>query len=68
MVAAAERNSEFIAGLARHRPVLGKPKMVGLRRASATDEARLLRHKLDMVAIADAARFRKLQQTFIYPL
>ncbi len=68
MVTATERNSEFIAGLACHRPVLRKTKMMGIRRAPAANQARLLRHKLDVFAITNAARFPQLQQTFIYAL
>jgi len=61
MVTATERNREFITGLACHRLILRKTKMMGI-------QARLLRHKLDVFAISHAARFRQLQQTFIYPL
>jgi hypothetical protein len=68
MVTATERNSEFIAGLACHRPVLRETKMMGIRGALAADQARLLHHTLDVFAITNAVRFRQLQRTFIYPL
>ena len=40
------------------RPVLGETKMMGVRRTPAAYRARLLRHKLDVFAITNAARFR----------
>jgi hypothetical protein len=58
MVTATERNSEFVADFACHRPVLRKTKMMGIRRTPAAYQTRLLRHKLDVFAITKAARFR----------
>ena len=68
MVTATERNSEFIAGLASDRPVLRETEMMGVRRVTAAYQARLLRHNLDVFAITHAARFRELQQAFVYSL
>ena len=58
MMAATERNSEFITGLACHRPALGETEMMGVRRVTAAYQAGLLCHTLDVFAITHAARFR----------
>jgi hypothetical protein len=68
MVTATERNSEFVADLSCRCPLLRKTKMMGVRGTPAAYQTRLLRHKLDVFAIANAARFRQLQQAFVYPL
>jgi hypothetical protein len=68
MMTATQRNGEFITGLACHRPVLCKTKVMGVRRVPAAYQASLPRYKLDVFAITNTARFRQLQQTFIYPL
>jgi len=58
VVTATERNSEFVTDFSRHCPILGEAEMMGVRRAPAAYQARLLRHKLDVFAITNAARFR----------
>ena len=53
----ANRNSELVAHLASHRPLLSKFEVVGIRRGSAADQTRLSGHKSQMVAVALAHRF-----------
>jgi hypothetical protein len=57
MVQPADRDGEAVADSPAHRPVLGKLDVVGIRRGAAADEARLSRHKPQMVAIAFAYGF-----------
>ena len=52
MVQPADRDSEAIADLPPHRPLLGKPEVVGVRGAPAADETPLRSHEPEMVAIA----------------
>ena len=68
MVTATERNSEFVADLSCHRPVLRKTKMMGVSGTPAAYQTRLLRHKLDVFAITHTAHFRQLQLAFVYLL
>ena len=57
MVQPANRDGEFVADLAPHRPLLGKLDVVGIGRGAPADETRLGGHKPQMVAIALAHRF-----------
>ena len=52
MVQPADRDGEAVADLAPHRPLLGKPEVVGVRGAPAADETPLSSHEPEMVAIA----------------
>jgi hypothetical protein len=58
MVPAAERDGELVADLAAERSGLGKSQMVGVRRPSAANQARLLGDRPDVLAVADPARLR----------
>ena len=46
---AAERNCEFVAGLAAKRPRLHKSDLMGVRGLAAAQQARLLRHEAEML-------------------
>ena len=48
MMGSAQRYGEFVADLASHRAGLGEPQMVGVRRASPANQARLRGHELEM--------------------
>src|ERR1700728_2136027 len=57
MVGSAKGHCELVADPAAQRTWLGKSQMVGVRRSSSAEQARLRRHELKMRAIAVAARF-----------
>jgi hypothetical protein len=65
MMAAAERDGELIADLARERAALGKAQMVGIAGPPAANEARLLGDVSDMVAVAQPARLGKGQHALV---
>src|SRR6516165_11055079 len=52
MVQPADRDGEFVADLAPDARRLGKLEVMGIRRGSAADQARLSGHEPQMVAIA----------------
>jgi len=52
MVQPADRDSELVAGLPPHRPLLRKFDVVGVRGGPAADETPLSGHKSQMVAVA----------------
>jgi hypothetical protein len=56
VMAAAERHGELVADLAGKRPALSKAQVMGVGRFTTADQARLLRHKAHMLAIAYAPR------------
>src|SRR5580698_6198842 len=56
VMSTAERHGELVADLATERPALGKAHMMGVAGVTAADQAGLLRHKVHMLAIADAPR------------
>ena len=66
MVTTAERNSEFIADLAAQCRRLGKAQMMRISRASAADKARLLGHRLHMLAVANASMCWQNQSAFVH--
>jgi len=57
MVQPADGNCEAVADLAAHRPLLGKPDVMGIRGGPAAHKTPLSSHKLQMVAIALSYRF-----------
>ena len=57
MVQPADRDSETVADPTPHRPLLRKLDVVGIRWRAAANEARLSRHKPQMIAIAFADWF-----------
>lgn len=56
MVASAQGHGEFVANLATERPALGKAHVVGIRWLPPTNEARLLGHEPDVIAVANPTR------------
>ena len=58
VVSPAQRHGELVADLAAERPMLRKPKVVGVRRLAAADQTRLLGDEPDMVLVTNAARLR----------
>jgi hypothetical protein len=58
MVPAAEWNGEFIADLAAECSTLRKAQVVGVRRPAATNQARLLGYKSDVISVTHPPRFR----------
>jgi hypothetical protein len=65
MVGAAERNSEFVAGLAAKRPRLHKSDLMGVRGLAAAQQARLLRHKAEMLIVPVAARSAQREHALV---
>ena len=57
MMAAAERDRKLIADLETDSPWLGKAKMVGVRRLSTADQARLRGDKLQMLFVTQSFGF-----------
>jgi hypothetical protein len=68
MVSAAERDRELVAHLAAKRSALGKAQVVRVTRDAAANEARLLGHVADVLAVAYAAGLGDGQDAFIDPL
>ena len=66
MMSPAERHREFIADLATECARLRKAQMVWIGRPPAADQARLLNHMPDMIAVPNAARFGEDKHTPIY--
>ena len=58
VVATAQWNSEFIADLAIERPALRKSEVMGIRRASAANQAGMLSDKFDVIPVTHSAGFR----------
>ena len=58
MMSSAQGNGELVADLAADCAALGKSQMVGVRRPSAADQARMFGDKRDVFAVADPARLR----------
>ena len=65
MMATAERDRELIADLAAKRPALCEAQMVGVAGLPAADQAGLLGHVSDVVAVAQTAGLGKRQYAFI---
>jgi hypothetical protein len=65
MMAATERHSKLIAGLAAKSRMLCEPEMVGICRASTANETSLLGDGFDMFAVANATCGRHHQHAFI---
>ena len=59
MVAPTQRNRELVADLSSHCPALGKAKVMGVRRARSADQAGPLGNRPDVIAVANAPRFRE---------
>ena len=58
VIAPAKRDGELVADLATRGPALGELQVIGVRRPSAANQARMLGDRLDVLAVADPARLR----------
>jgi hypothetical protein len=65
MVNTTERHRELVAHLATERTRLRKPKMMGIRGLTPTDQAGLRGNKLTMRFVTDAPRFADRKQAFV---
>ena len=65
MVPAARRNGELIADLPPKRPALREAKVVGVAGLAVTDQARLLSHLPDVLAMPHPARLREQQGALV---
>ena len=61
VVAATERDGEFIADLAAKRATLRRSQMMGIGGTAAADKARLLGNRFNMLPVANPARRRQSQ-------
>src|ERR1043165_9170653 len=66
MMSPAERDGEFVADLATECTKLRESQMVGIARLPTADQARLLDHMPDMIAVTHAARFGEDKHTLVY--
>ena len=58
MMAAAQRDDEFVAHLAPQRGMLGKPKVMCIRRPAPTNQTGLLGNEFDVGLVAKPTRLR----------
>ena len=65
MVPSTQGDGELIADLAAERPALREAQMVGIRRSATANQARLLGHISDVIAVANPARLRQSQHALI---
>ena len=68
MVSSTQWHGEFVADRAAERWALRKPHVVGIRWLPGANQAGLLGNELDVVPIANPARFRKSEFAFVYRL
>ena len=66
VVRATERHRELIADLAAERARLREAQMVWIGGPATADQARLLHHMPDMIAVANATRFGEDKHTVVY--
>ena len=66
MMSPAERHREFVADLATERTRLREAQMVWIARPATADQARLLNHMPDMIAVTNATRFGEDKHTLVY--
>ena len=66
MMSPAERHREFVADLATECTRLRETQMVWIGRPPAADQARLLNHMPDMIAVTNATRFGEDEHTLVY--
>jgi hypothetical protein len=65
MMPSTQGHSEFIADLAAECPALREPQVVRIAGPAAANQTRLLCHMSDMLAVANPARLRQGQHTFV---
>ena len=58
MMAAAQRDDEFVADLAPERAMLRKPKVMGIRWLTPTNQAGLLGHEFAVGFVSKPTRLR----------
>ena len=59
VMAAAQRDGELVADLAPEGAALREAQVMGIGRSAAADQAGLLGHIFDVVAVTDPARLRQ---------
>jgi hypothetical protein len=57
MMAAAQRDDEFVAHLAPERPMLREPKVMRIRRLAPTNQTGLLGHELAVALVPKSPRY-----------
>jgi hypothetical protein len=65
MMAAAQRDDEFVAHLAPERTMLCEPKMMGIRGTSSANQTGLLGHEFDVGLVPKPSRLWERQQAFV---
>jgi hypothetical protein len=65
MVSSTQGDGELIADLTPERAGSGKSQMVGVRRPSAANQARMLGDRFDMFPVTDPAWLRQGQQALV---
>jgi hypothetical protein len=65
MMAAAERDRELIAGFATECPRLRRSQVVSIGWTTAIDQACVLGDRFDVIAVANPARRRQGQYSFV---
>jgi hypothetical protein len=65
MVTPTQWDDELIADLAPQRPALGKPQMMRIRRAATANQAGLLGHVADVLAVPNPAWFPQGQRSLV---
>jgi hypothetical protein len=66
VVRATERHRELIAHLAAERTRLREAQMMWIGGPATADQARLLNHMPDMIAVTNATRFGEDKHTLVY--
>ena len=66
MMSSAQRHRELVADLATECTRLREAQMVRIARPSAADQARLLDHMPDMIAVSYATRLGEDKNTFVH--
>ena len=65
MVSSTQRHGELIADLSAECPALRKAQVVGIAGLAPANQTRLLGHMSDVIAVANPARLRQRQHTFV---
>jgi hypothetical protein len=65
MVSSTQRHGELIADLSAECPALRKAQVMGIAGLAPANQTRLLGHMSDVIAVANPARLRQCQHTFV---
>jgi hypothetical protein len=65
MMAAAQRDDEFVAHLAPERPMLREPKVMRIRRLAPTNQTGLLGHEFAVALVPKSPRLRYREQALV---